>query len=181
MPVETVLRELGTRLDGLPAAEADRCRRTVAADGRPSLLRVTGAELVNPFTPVLVASAVGSVVDTALVTGESLSVIKAATPAFAREVAERRSMLYESTSIAAGIAAVQRARYFEADVTGVRDTMNLDLVRSLGAVEVIDHTREDFTQSGQTYDVISTRGGKHVFRAARAQAGRLLPGHRWAA
>jgi hypothetical protein len=75
-----------------------------------------------------------------------LSVIKAATPAFAWEVAERRSMLHESTSIAAETAALQRARYFEADVTGVRDTMNLDLVRSLGAVEVIDHTAEDFTR-----------------------------------
>lgn len=191
MPVEAVLRELDTGPEGLSAAEADRRRIPATAGRRSSLLRETGAELANPFTPVLAAgaagsAAVGSLVDAVLVagvmglsalaggvqrraaartlsdlarhvrvparvlrdgterdtdardlvpgdmvvlsagqvvpadcritaaegleadesalTGESLPVAKNAAPGFAREVAERGSMLYESTSIAAGTA-----------------------------------------------------------------------------
>jgi NADPH:quinone reductase-like Zn-dependent oxidoreductase len=66
-----------------------------------------------------------------------------------------------------GTAAVQLARYFDADVTAVCNTKNVDLVRSLGADEVIDYTREDFTKNGQTYDVIFDAVGKHSFRRCR--------------
>src|SRR4029077_7215732 len=62
---------------------------------------------------------------------------------------------------------VQWARHFDAHVTAVCNTKNLDLVRSLGADEVVDYTREDFTKNGQTYDVIFDAVGKHSFRRCR--------------
>jgi NADPH:quinone reductase-like Zn-dependent oxidoreductase len=66
-----------------------------------------------------------------------------------------------------GTLAVQLAKAYGANVTGVDSTRNVDMVRSLGADHVIDYTQEDFTQSGQRYDLIVDIPGNHSFSDCR--------------
>jgi NADPH:quinone reductase-like Zn-dependent oxidoreductase len=66
-----------------------------------------------------------------------------------------------------GTFAVQIAKSFGADVTAVCSTRNVDMVRSIGADRVIDYTRENFTKSGQHYDLIFDLVANHSFSARR--------------
>jgi NADPH:quinone reductase-like Zn-dependent oxidoreductase len=85
-----------------------------------------------------------------------------------------KSVLVFGAAGSVGTAAVQLlAHHFAADVTAVCDTKDVELVRSLGAREVVDRLREDFTRSGKTYDVIFDAVGKHSFRRSRRS---LQPG-----
>jgi NADPH:quinone reductase-like Zn-dependent oxidoreductase len=83
-----------------------------------------------------------------------------------------KAILVYGASGSIGTAAVQLARYFDADVTAVCNTKNVETVRSLGADRVIDYTREDFTTNGQTYDVIFDAVGKHSFRRCQGSLNR---------
>ena len=104
-----------------------------------------------------------------------------------RDIKEGDKVLVNGASGGIGTFAVQIGKALGAHVTGVCSTRNVELVRSLGADEVIDYTGNNFTQSGQRYDLILDNISNHSLsdlRRALTPTGTLIPnggnfGNRW--
>jgi NADPH:quinone reductase-like Zn-dependent oxidoreductase len=103
--------------------------------------------------------------EAAAVPDGSLLALSCLRPAFPLQ---GKSVLVYGAAGSVGTAAVQLlAHHFDAEVTAVCDSADVELVRSLGARDVVDRLAEDFTRNGETYDVVFDAVGKHSFRRCR--------------
>jgi NADPH:quinone reductase-like Zn-dependent oxidoreductase len=90
------------------------------------------------------------------------------------KIRDGQLVLVYGASGAVGTSAVQLAKHFGAEVTGVCSTANLGLVRSLGADAVVDYTKEDFTKHGERYDLVFVAVGDRVHPPSKADCRRVL-------
>jgi NADPH:quinone reductase-like Zn-dependent oxidoreductase len=87
---------------------------------------------------------------------------------------DRRRVLVYGASGSVGTLAVQLAKHFGAEVTGVCSLSNLDLVRSLGADAVIDYKKDDFTRGDERYDLVLVAVGNRIHPPAEADCKKAL-------
>jgi NADPH:quinone reductase-like Zn-dependent oxidoreductase len=168
-------RTLGVELAGVVEAVGSAVRQFKVGDevfGHPSTFFGAHAEYIRVSERAALAHkpAGMSFEEAAAVCDGASQALDTLRQADARE--GRRLVIYGASG-SLGTAAVQLAKHFGAHVTAVCGTDHVELVRSLGADEVVDYRQQDFTKNGQTYDAIIDAVGKYSFRRGRRS---LKPG-----
>ena len=168
-------RTLGVELAGEVVAVGSAVRQFKVGDevfGHPSTLFGAHAEYVcGSERAALANKPVGMSYEEAAAVCDGAS--QALDTLRQADVREGRRVVIYGASGSLGSAAVQLAKHFGAHVTAVCGTDHVELVRSLGADEVVDYRQQDFTKNGQTYDAIIDAVGKYSFRRGRRS---LKPG-----